>query len=159
MMQTAEKDPTADIRPISNLTRLFLLRNVIIVCVLAGTAVVRVVSDIQFPMWPTFCAMGLLAVVNVATWVRSKRSGPIGDCEFAGQLLADVAVLTVLLFFTGGSTNPLVSLYLLPLAIAAAVLPREVHVGDRGHYHRLLHIPHVLLCTGYTASGRRSRRF
>jgi two-component system sensor histidine kinase RegB len=39
------------------------------------------------------------------------------------HLCADVALLTAALYFTGGATNPFVSLYLLPLIIAATVLP------------------------------------
>ena len=41
------------------------------------------------------------------------------------QLSVDVLQLTVLLYYGGGSTNPFVSLYLLPLVIAAATLPRR----------------------------------
>src|SRR5699024_1705298 len=36
----------------------------------------------------------------------------------------DVAALSVLLYFCGGSTNPFVSFYLLPLVITAVVLSR-----------------------------------
>ncbi len=38
-------------------------------------------------------------------------------------------VLSVLLYFAGGSTNPFVSLYLLPLVIAAATLPSRYTWG------------------------------
>ncbi len=40
-----------------------------------------------------------------------------------GQLFVDLGTLSVLLFLSGGTTNPFVSLYLPALAIAAAVLP------------------------------------
>src|SRR5690606_36973111 len=43
--------------------------------------------------------------------------------EFFAQLLFDVACLSVLLYASGGATNPFVSYYLVPLSIAAAVLP------------------------------------
>jgi two-component system sensor histidine kinase RegB len=39
------------------------------------------------------------------------------------QLISDIIWLTTLLYFTGGATNPFVSFYLVPLAIAAASLP------------------------------------
>jgi two-component system sensor histidine kinase RegB len=38
------------------------------------------------------------------------------------QILADVCALTVVLFLTGGATNPFVSLYLLPIIFAAVTL-------------------------------------
>jgi two-component system sensor histidine kinase RegB len=50
---------------------------------------------------------------------------PVGSLELFLQLSVDVLVLTVLLYYGGGSTNPFVSLYLLPLVIAAATLPRR----------------------------------
>jgi two-component system sensor histidine kinase RegB len=47
-------------------------------------------------------------------------------------LLLDVASLTALFYFSGGSTNPFVMLYLLPLAIAAAALPAGYVWGMAG---------------------------
>jgi two-component system sensor histidine kinase RegB len=43
--------------------------------------------------------------------------------EFFLQLLFDLGLLTVMLYFTGGSTNPFAMLYLVPLAFSAATLP------------------------------------
>jgi two-component system sensor histidine kinase RegB len=52
------------------------------------------------------------------------RAGhPVSNPELFAQLCADVIALSVLLYYGGGSTNPFVSLYLLPLVIAAATLP------------------------------------
>jgi len=47
----------------------------------------------------------------------------VSNLELFAQLGADVAALSILLYYGGGSTNPFVSLYLLPLVIAAATLP------------------------------------
>jgi two-component system sensor histidine kinase RegB len=52
-----------------------------------------------------------------------RRNWPVSNIEFFVQLLIDVLGLSTLLYFSGGSTNPFVSLYLLPLTIAAAALP------------------------------------
>lgn len=38
-------------------------------------------------------------------------------------LLLDVAILTAVLFATGGATNPLTALYIMPVALAAVMLP------------------------------------
>lgn len=64
-----------------------------------------------------------LALVALFTWWRTRQPWPVTDAELAGHLLIDIGVLTGLLYFTGGSTNPFVTLYLLPLSIAAAMLP------------------------------------
>ena len=39
------------------------------------------------------------------------------------QLACDLVIHSVLLYYSGGSTNPFVSYYLVPLTIAAATLP------------------------------------
>ncbi|WP_340680555.1 HAMP domain-containing sensor histidine kinase [Paraglaciecola sp.] len=44
--------------------------------------------------------------------------------EYLPQILIDIIFLTLLLSFSGGATNPFVSLLLLPVAIAAVTLPR-----------------------------------
>ncbi len=66
-------------------------------------------------------------VINLIAWLRLRRRQAIGVNEFLLQLCLDVVVLTALLYWAGGATNPFVSLLLLPLVVAAAVLPR-VHV-------------------------------
>jgi two-component system, sensor histidine kinase RegB len=67
--------------------------------------------------------IAVLIALNLRTGIRLRRGAVIGDVEFFAELLADVACLTALLYLSGGSTNPFVSLYLLPLTIAAAALP------------------------------------
>lgn len=69
-------------------------------------------------------AVGFLALLNVLTWWRLSLNYPVGNLELFFQLCGDVLVLTVLLYYGGGSTNPFVSLYLLPLVIAATALSR-----------------------------------
>lgn len=79
--------------------------------------------DIPLPLLPMSIVVGLLALLNLATWIRLAQLWPVTAIEFFAQLLMDVAALTVLLFYSGGSTNPFISLYLLPIIIAAIALP------------------------------------
>ena len=65
----------------------------------------------------------LLAIVNLYTLLRLRSVRPVTNLELFAQLAIDVVVLSLLLYYAGGSTNPFVSLYLLPLVIAAATLP------------------------------------
>ena len=55
--------------------------------------------------------------------MRLRASRPVSNMELFAQLCVDVSALSVLLYYAGGSTNPFVSLYLLPLVITAATLP------------------------------------
>src|SRR3990167_3342356 len=57
--------------------------------------------------------------------VAQLRRGPwpVTELEYAGQLACDLIIHSLLLYYSGGSTNPFVSYYLVPLTIAAATLP------------------------------------
>ena len=46
--------------------------------------------------------------------------------EYLAQILADILFLSLLLYFSGGATNPFVSLLLLPVAIGAVTLSRSM---------------------------------
>lgn len=106
-----------------NLQRLFLLRNIVIAAQCLTFALAYWGLELELP-WAEMVAVAvLLGVVNLATWIRLHRKWPVSSMEFFAQLLADVLALSTLLYLSGGSTNPFISLYLLPLTIAAAALP------------------------------------
>ena len=66
-----------------------------------------------------------LIVVNGYTWLRSKSVTDASNLEIFLQLLIDVAALTALFYLAGGATNPFISMYLLPLAMSAVLLPQS----------------------------------
>ncbi len=68
-------------------------------------------------------SLASLALLTVASLWRTHQGWPVSDLEFLTQLLLDVTIWTVLMYFTGGANNPFVSYYLVPLVISAAVLP------------------------------------
>ena len=109
----------------SHLRRLFLLRCGAILAQCATLILVHRFLSADFAWMPMLGAVGFLTLVNVLTWWRLSFDFPVGNLELFLQLSVDVLVLTVLLYYGGGSTNPFVSLYLLPLVIAAATLPRR----------------------------------
>lgn len=106
-----------------NLRRLFLLRNISITIQCLTIGLVYWTIDIALPWTALIIVVILLATLNIATWLRLYRNWPVSNLEFFLQLLIDVFALSALLYFSGGSTNPFISLFLLPLTIAAAVLP------------------------------------
>ena len=63
-----------------------------------------------------------LIIANLFTWRRSRHLDEAGNPDIFFQLLIDVSALTVLFYFSGGATNPFISMYLLPLAIGAVLL-------------------------------------
>ena len=106
-----------------NLQRLFLLRNIVIAAQCMTFALAHWALNMQLPWAEMVAVTVMLAVLNLATWIRLRRKWPVSSIEFFAQLLVDVFALSALLYFSGGSTNPFISLYLLPLTIAAAALP------------------------------------
>lgn len=109
----------------SHLRRLFLLRCGAILAQFATLILVHRFLSHDFAWSPMLAAVGFLTLVNALTWWRLSLDLPVGNLELFLQLSVDVLVLTVLLYYGGGSTNPFVSLYLLPLVIAAATLTRR----------------------------------
>ena len=113
----------------SHLHRLFLLRCGTILAQFATLILVHRFLSPDFSWKPMLGAVCFLMLVNLLTWWRLSLNFPVGNLELFLQLSVDVLELTVLLYYGGGSTNPFVSLYLLPLVIAAATLPRRLTWG------------------------------
>jgi two-component system sensor histidine kinase RegB len=108
-----------------NLRWLFVLRNLMIV----GEGLVIFISlyglDIPLREVPLWAILTLLSLFNWWTWLRLSSREPISENELFIQLSCDVLAITAILYFTGGATNPIAWFFLLPLIIAATVLPQE----------------------------------
>jgi len=65
-----------------------------------------------------------LVMVNIFTLLRSANVSEPSNLEIFFQLFIDIAALSALFYFSGGATNPFVSMYLLPVAIGAILLPQ-----------------------------------
>jgi two-component system sensor histidine kinase RegB len=63
----------------------------------------------------------LLAFSLLVAW-RLRQHSPASAAEFFAHLLTDLTAFAVLVFFSGGVTNPFVSLLLVPVMIAAISL-------------------------------------
>jgi two-component system sensor histidine kinase RegB len=122
MPQTPDTSPDDMARRI--LWRLFLLRNITIFCATAGIAIANEFFESGISVLPIIVTLGLLAGLNILTWLRLKASFVISNTEIFIQLLLDIAGITSLFYFSGGAANPFVWFYLLPLIIAATILPR-----------------------------------
>jgi two-component system sensor histidine kinase RegB len=73
---------------------------------------------------PLMITLALLVILNLLTWLRFKSGIEISNTEIFVQMLLDIAAITSLFYFTGGAANPFIWFYLLPLIIAATILPR-----------------------------------
>jgi two-component system sensor histidine kinase RegB len=84
--------------------------------------------EITLPWPPLLAVLVLLAFFNLLADRRVAGSS-FGKADLAGQLGVDLVGLGVILYLTGGATNPLVSLMLLPVAVAALSLPMRWVAG------------------------------
>ncbi len=118
---------TQDSRPTppeaANLRRLFWLRNIAIAAALSVMAIAHAVMGIGLAIPALLATLGAWAAVNAATLWRMQRAWPVHDGELFGHLVADTLVLALLFHFSEGPANPFVTLFLVPIVVAATLLP------------------------------------
>jgi two-component system sensor histidine kinase RegB len=108
-----------------NYYRLFMLRNAEIAAIGLGITVATTFFKLTLPLQPLLVILALITGLNIFTWLRLTTGIRHSDTELFVQMLLDVAGLTGVFFYTGGAANPFVWFYLLPLMIAATILPRR----------------------------------
>ena len=110
------------------LRRLVLLRWWLLGGLLLALLVAPTLLEIPLSLPPLLGVILLLAGFNAL--VQFRGSAPwLAPQELASQLAVDLFGMSVLLYLTGGATNPLVSLLLLPVAVAALSLPGRWAMG------------------------------
>ena len=123
-----------------NLWRLSWLR-LLVFATQAGSLLFVYLSQLVELAWlPLLLVMSVAALVYSLTALRLRMTLPVTELELAVQLGFDLLIHSILLYYTGGSTNPFVAYYLVPLTIAAATL----------HWIYPL-VLSALALTGYTA--------
>lgn len=108
--------------PAEMLVRLYRLRWCAVVAALLIICVARAVLAIDIAIGPLLGLTMGLAAVNLLVGYRLRRGWTTTELEGVGHLAVDTLALSALLYWGGGSTSPFVSLYLVPIAVAAAVL-------------------------------------
>ncbi|MEJ2309689.1 MAG: ATP-binding protein [Gammaproteobacteria bacterium] len=102
--------------------RLFWLRWLAIAMQLVAIALAFTLLPMNITATPLLAVVGLLALFNLIVGLRLQRSFAVSDPEIMLHLIIDAMGLAALLYFAGGSTNPFVSLFLVPVVLAAAYL-------------------------------------
>ncbi len=137
-----------------HLRRLAALRTIVIAVLSTALALGFHLLDMHLAWLPLVATLTLLGMLNVYTWWRLRAERPVSNLELFAQLCADVLALASVLYFSGGPANPFISLFLLPLVIAAATLPRGYTWGMAGltalcytllmNYYVPLPLPHEI---------------
>lgn len=122
-----------------NLGRLVIIRMLVLMAQVGTLAFVYVTEMLPLD-WPPILVLLALALNGcIFTLLRLRKPWPVTELEFAVQLGFDLLIHSGLLYYLGGSTNPFVAYYLVPLTIAAATLPWVYSIALSG-----------LALTGYT---------
>lgn len=108
---------------LANLRRLVLGRWVVLAILIQLALMAPGLLDIPLPQVPLLGILALIGAFNALAQWRVARSEQASAGELFSQLLFDIGALSAIVFFSGGAANPLVSLLLPPVAIAALTLP------------------------------------
>jgi two-component system sensor histidine kinase RegB len=106
----------------ANLYRLFVIRLIVFVCLAAALGYAFFVQEMALNYALIIGIVLVLAILNGGLYLRLRGREAPSQREFFTHLLMDLAGLSILLYFTGGASNPFVSYYLVPVTIAAATL-------------------------------------
>lgn len=107
-----------------NLLQLLCLRLIAIFGQVVTILLVYYFLHIALPLTAMFAVLLLLVIVNCVSFYRYKFQKNISDKSLFIELLFDVAALTSQLYFSGGISNPFISLFLLQVIIGAILLQR-----------------------------------
>lgn len=104
-----------------NLLLLVQLRWLAVLGQLTTILGVHLLFGVRLPLVPMLVTVGVLVSLNLAMYpARALR--PATNGQVMAGLLVDVSCLTMLLYLSGGATNPFVSLYLLQVVLGAVLL-------------------------------------
>jgi two-component system, sensor histidine kinase RegB len=110
---------------VADLCRILDIRLIMLAICMAALQLAAHGLGLALPLGHLTILIGFaFAVSALWRWHVGRQARPAGPHAMTAQLLLDIGILTAILYLTGGWTNPLVSLYLIPIAVAATVLPR-----------------------------------
>ena len=105
-----------------NLQRIIWLRLIVLIGAVAAAWLTTTSLHVELPIFPITVILSVTFIISIASLIRLRMSWPVSNDELFAQLVIDVMVLTFLLYYSGGSTNPFAPLFLLPLVLTAATL-------------------------------------
>ena len=105
-----------------NLRNLLAIRVIILLCQFVALAYGRWGLQLDLPYLAILSIMGSFIAISIGVVWRLQLAFPVTEKEFLIHLLMGVIVLSLLMYLTGGATNPFISYLLVPIMISAATL-------------------------------------
>lgn len=124
MLSNVSPIPKSELSARQNLRWLFILRNMM---VLSETILIFIsvyILNIRLPEQQLWLVITAIVAINVYTSMRLDTEEPVTQMEIFLQLSMDVLGITGLLYLTGGASNPIIWVFLLPVIITAIMLPQ-----------------------------------
>ncbi len=117
-------DPKSQVSVRQNLKWLFILRNLMIFCEVILILLTIHGLGIRLPEQQLWLVVLSAGAVNVYTSMRMQSDEVVSELEIFSQICIDVFAITALLYLTGGASNPITWVFLLPVIITAIMLPQ-----------------------------------
>lgn len=117
--------PKTEISSLQNLKWLFILRNLMILGECFLVVVFVYVLNINIPEQQLWLVIVAIIAFNTYTSMRLQTDDPVTELEVFSQICIDVLSIAALLYLTGGASNPVTWVFLLPLIITAIMLPQS----------------------------------
>jgi len=105
--------------------RILFLRSIAIIIQSIAVLGLYAVYPADFDVKPLLSVIGIESIFHGVSfwWYKKRVASPLA---VAGQAVADIVFLTLLMSFSGGATNAFVSLLLMPIVIGAVSLPTRL---------------------------------
>lgn len=82
--------------------------------------------ELSLPFSVLYSIVLIEVILNFVLFKLYRKNINISVIAYFSQVSIDIVFLTALLYFSGGASNPFVSLLLLPIAIASVTLPKQL---------------------------------
>lgn len=115
--------PKSEFSARQNLKWLFILRNLMILSEIILIFLSIYGLNIRLPEQQLWLVVLSIISVNMYTSMRLQIEDPVTEIELFSQLMVDVLAIASLLYLTGGASNPIIWVFLLPVIITAIMLP------------------------------------
>jgi two-component system, sensor histidine kinase RegB len=106
-----------------NLRWLFILRNLIMLSEVLLIILAVYGLGIKLPEQQLWLVVMSTGAINIYTSMRLDTNDPVTELEIFSQISVDVFIIAALLYLTGGASNPITWVFLLPLIITSIMLP------------------------------------
>ena len=125
MLSNVSAIPKSQLSARQNLRWLFILRNMMVLSESLLIFLSVYILNIHLPEQQLWLVIAAIVAVNIYTSMRLDTREPVTQMEIFSQLSMDVLGITGLLYLTGGASNPIIWVFLLPVIITAIMLPQS----------------------------------